>query len=56
MYNERVKSLLDQMTWGERLDFDRDIMARFTGTEHADAWHFRKLLERARENDNNKGK
>ena len=51
MFNERVESLLDKMTWGERLDFDTAIMARWCGNEHAEAWRMRKLLERARETE-----
>ena len=50
MFDKWVQSLLDKMTWEERLDFDTAIMSRFNGTEHAEAWRFRKLMERAREN------
>ena len=45
MFDKRVQDLLDAMTTEERLQFDHGIIARFNGTEQADAWLQRKRIE-----------
>lgn len=45
MFSEPVQSLLDAMTKEERLQFDHGIIARFNGTERADAWLLEKRLK-----------